>query len=457
MTLFEIKSTLGISFIYILRMLGLFIVLPIMAIYLKDFTHNVTYFQIGLAFGIYGLTQALFQIPFGILSDKFGRKQIIFLGLFIFFLGSLCVYFANSLTFVIIGRALQGAGAISAVLLALLSDLTTDSSRTKSMAIIGASIALTFGISIILSPILNNYLGFQNIFLLISGLTLIAVLVLFNYIPSPEKQKHTKESQIGIKEIVFDKIFLKLDFGIFALHASQIIMFMMIPIMLNDIGYPVKYHWQIYLPVFVLSIIAIVPMVIFSSKKQMLKLFFLTSILLLITVQYLFANFASDKQSIMLILLMYFIAFNFLEASLPSLITRLSPTNSKGLILGAYNTSQSLGIFVGGILGGYMASSFSDKASFLISAIFLMFWFFFMLKFIFPSNKRDLVVKMKPQFFDQPQKILNNIFKKINHYQFVEETLIFPSESYIIIKEDKDSTLDQKIIIKTLGEKNVIS
>jgi len=185
MTSFEIKSTLGIAFIYILRMLGLFIVLPIMSLHLTDLSEYSSTFMIGLAFGIYGLTQALFQIPFGILSDKFGRKKMILLGLFIFLVGSIFIYFSQSLIMIIIGRGLQGAGAISAVLLALLADLTTDSSRTKSMAIIGASIGLTFGISIVLSPILNSYLGFENIFLMIAILTVIAMGVLIRYIPAP--------------------------------------------------------------------------------------------------------------------------------------------------------------------------------------------------------------------------------------------------------------------------------
>lgn len=276
MTSFEIKSTLGIAFIYMLRMLGLFIVLPIMSVYLSGLGNETSTFLIGLTFGIYGLTQAIFQIPFGILSDRFGRKRIIIVGLLIFFMGSIVVFLSKSLIMIAIGRALQGAGAISAVLLALLADLTTDNARTKSMAIIGASIGITFGISIILSPILNNYFGFQNIFLLIAILSIIAMAVVIFYIPSPVKFLKKEKINYPVKKIIFDKIFLKLDYGIFALHASQIIMFMMIPLMLNELGYPIKYHWQIYLPVFVLSMLAIIPMVILSSKKNMLKSFFFT-------------------------------------------------------------------------------------------------------------------------------------------------------------------------------------
>ena len=457
MTSFEIKSTLGIAFIYMLRMLGLFIELPIMSVYLSGLGNETSTFLIGLTFGIYGLTQAIFQIPFGILSDRFGRKRIIIVGLLIFFMGSIVVFLSKSLIMIAIGRALQGAGAISAVLLALLADLTTDNARTKSMAIIGASIGITFGISIILSPILNNYFGFQNIFLLISILSIIAMAVVIFYIPSPVKFLKKEKINYPVKKIIFDKIFLKLDYGIFALHASQIIMFMMIPLMLNELGYPIKYHWQIYLPVFVLSMLAIIPMVILSSKKNMLKSFFLLSVLTLIFVQYLFMNWSNSKQAIMVILLIYFVAFNFLEATLPSLISRLSPKNVKGLVLGAYNTSQSAGIFVGGVFGGFIASQFSDQAIFILSGILLTAWFILMIRFIFPSSKNDMVIKLKPEFFEQSNKTINLIFNKIQSLDFVDEALIFANESYIIIKLKHNEEFNNKKVIKILGEKNAIN
>lgn len=457
MTSFEIKSTLGIAFIYMLRMLGLFIVLPIMSVYLSGLGDETSTFLIGLTFGIYGLTQAIFQIPFGILSDRFGRKRIIIVGLLIFFMGSIVVFLSKSLIMIAIGRALQGAGAISAVLLALLADLTTDNARTKSMAIIGASIGITFGISIILSPILNNYFGFQNIFLLIAILSIIAMAVVIFYIPSPVKFLKKEKINYPVKKIIFDKIFLKLDYGIFALHASQIIMFMMIPLMLNELGYPIKYHWQIYLPVFVLSMLAIIPMVILSSKKNMLKSFFLLSVLTLIFVQYLFMNWSNSKQAIMVILLIYFVAFNFLEATLPSLISRLSPKNVKGLVLGAYNTSQSAGIFVGGVFGGFIASQFSDQAIFILSGILLTAWFILMIRFIFPSSKNDMVIKLKPEFFEQSNKTVNLIFNKIQSLDFVDEALIFANESYIIIKLKHNEKFNNKKVIKILGEKNAIN
>jgi MFS family permease len=189
----------------------------------------------------------------------------------------------------------------------------------------------------------------------------------------------------------------------------------------------------------------------------MLKTFFLGNIILLILVQYLFINWSDSKQNIMIILLIYFVGFNFLEATLPSLISRLSPKNLKGLVLGAYNTSQSLGIFVGGILGGFIASRYGNQAIFIVSALFLLIWLFAMIKFIFPANRKDLVLKINPKFFLLSKNLTDEIYKKINRLEFVEETLIFPSESYIIIKSKNDLTLDQKKIIKIIGEKYAIS
>src|SRR6056300_863888 len=194
--------------------------------------------------------------------------------------------------------------------------------------------------------------------------------------------------------------------------------------------------------------LAIIPMIILSSKKKMLRSFFLLNVFLLIFVQFLFIIWSDGKQAIMITLLIYFIAFNFLEATLPSLISRLSPKNLKGLVLGAYNTSQSLGIFVGGLLGGYIVSIFSNEAIFIVSGILLIVWLVLMLNFIFPPNKKDMVIKIKPEFFHQPQSILNKKLQILNKLNFVEETLIFPSESYIIIKTNKEKTLDEKKVLK---------
>lgn len=457
MNAFEIKSVLGIAFIYILRMLGLFIVLPILSVYLLEISANDSKFLVGLGFGIYGLTQALLQIPFGLLSDYFGRKKMIIIGLVIFLCGSILVASFTSIYLVILGRALQGAGAISAVLLALLSDLTRDEIRTKAMGIIGASIGITFGVSIILAPLLNKYIGFQGIFWVIGMLTILAILMVVFHIPTPIKAKSEKLLLSNFFEVLSNKTFLKLDYGIFSLHASQIVMFMTIPVILNQLGYPVEYHWQVYLPVFVLSIVFMVPMIIFAQRKSLIKKLFLGNVLALIIVQILFIYYSDSKQNIMLILLIYFVGFNFLEATLPSLISRISPKNAKGFVLGIYNSSQSFGIFAGGFFGGLILTYFSNNSIYILSACLLIVWFLLMLNFIFPENKKDLILHLKNSFFKQSKIKIAAVISKINSLDFVEEALIFPSERYIIIKAKNNKKFNEKKVVKAIGEDYAIS
>lgn len=457
MNAFEIKSVLGIAFIYILRMLGLFIVLPILSVYLLEISANDSKFLVGLGFGIYGLTQALLQIPFGLLSDYFGRKKMIIIGLVIFLCGSILVASFTSIYLVILGRALQGAGAISAVLLALLSDLTRDEIRTKAMGIIGASIGITFGVSIILAPLLNKYIGFQGIFWVIGMLTILAILMVVFHIPTPIKAKSEKLLLSNFFEVLSNKTFLKLDYGIFSLHASQIVMFMTIPVILNQLGYPVEYHWQVYLPVFVLSIVFMVPMIIFAQRKSLIKKLFLGNVLALIIVQILFIYYSDSKQNIMLILLIYFVGFNFLEATLPSLISRISPKNAKGFVLGIYNSSQSLGIFAGGFFGGLILTYFSNNSIYILSACLLIVWFLLMLNFIFPENKKDLILHLKNSFFKQSKIKIAAVISKINSLDFVEEALIFPSERYIIIKAKNNKKFNEKKVVKAIGEDYAVS
>ena len=253
----EIKSSVLLASIYSLRMLGIFLILPIFAIYASELSGRPTEFQIGLAFGIYGLTQAIFQIPFGMTSDRLGRKPVIYFGLLLFIIGSFIAGISEQIEGVIIGRAIQGSGAISAVLTAFLSDLTSDKSRTKGMAIIGASIGLTFALSLVISPILNKLIGVPGIFLLMGVLAFIALGVVRFFIDEPlDKKKIKSENTNDIKSILKNFDLNRLNFGIFTLHASQISMFMAIPFYLINQGEtPLNEHWSIYLPVLVISFI----------------------------------------------------------------------------------------------------------------------------------------------------------------------------------------------------------
>ena len=386
----EIKSSALLASIYSLRMLGIFLILPIFSIYASELSGRPTEFQIGLAFGIYGLTQAILQIPFGMTSDRFGRKPVIYFGLLLFIIGSFIAGISEQIEGIIIGRAIQGSGAISAVLTAFLSDLTSDKSRTKGMAIIGASIGLTFALSLVMSRILHDLIGDPGIFLLMGVLAFIALGVVRFFIHEPLNKKKIKSGNTDdIKSILKNFDLNRLNFGIFTLHASQISMFMAIPFYLINQGeISLNQHWSIYLPVLVISFIFIVPMIIISEKKNKVKESFIFSIALLFVTQFLFIYFSNGIVGIIMALIFYFIGFNYLEASLPSLVSKLAPIQSRGLALGVYNTSQSLGIFVGGSFGGLIANFYSYQGTFLFCSLLIMIWLILSISMKMPINKK---------------------------------------------------------------------
>ena len=386
----EIKSSVLLASIYSLRMLGIFLILPIFSIYASELSGRPTEFQIGSAFGIYGLTQAILQIPFGMTSDRLGRKPVIYFGLLLFIIGSFIAGISEQIEGVIIGRAIQGSGAISAVLTAFLSDLTSDKSRTKGMAIIGASIGLTFALSLVISPILNKHIGVPGIFILMGVLAFIALGVVKFFIDEPlGKKKIKSENTSDIRSILKNFELNRLNFGIFTLHASQISMFMAIPFYLINQGeIPLNQHWIIYLPVLVISFIFIVPMIIISEKRNIAKESFIFSIALLFVTQFLFIYFSNGIVGIIMALVFYFIGFNYLEASLPSLVSKLAPIQRRGLALGVYNTSQSLGIFVGGSLGGLIANFHGYQGAFLFCSFLIMIWLVLSIPMKMPINKK---------------------------------------------------------------------
>ena len=386
----EIKSSALLASIYSLRMLGIFLILPIFSIYASELSGRPTEFQIGLAFGIYGLTQAILQIPFGMTSDRFGRKPVIYFGLLLFIIGSFIAGISEQIEGVIIGRAIQGSGAISAVLTAFLSDLTSDKSRTKGMAIIGVSIGLTFALSLVISPILNELIGVPGIFLLMGILAFIALGVVRFFIHEPLNKKKIKSGNTDdIKSILKNFDLNRLNFGIFTLHASQISMFMAIPFYLINQGeISLNQHWSIYLLVLVISFIFIVPMIIISEKKNKVKESFIFSIALLFVTQFLFIYFSNGIVGIIMALIFYFIGFNYLEVSLPSLVSKLAPIQSRGLALGVYNTSQSLGIFVGGSFGGLIANFYGYQGTFLFCSLLIMIWLILSISMKMPINRK---------------------------------------------------------------------
>ncbi len=361
-----------ISLIMTTRMLGLFMIFPIFSVYASKYT-NTTPYLIGLAIGIYGLTQALLQIPFGYLSDKYGRKSMLTIGLIIFFIGSIVVANSTDIIGIVIGRALQGSGAISAVLMAFLADFISENQRSKANAFVGVQIGIAFMLALLLGPIISAKLGISGLFWVIALLSIIA-LIIVSTMPDIKPKEQYALSIVNIKKVLNIDL-LRLDFSIFALHLILTCAFIAMPIVLKENNIiDIKDSWQIYLPIIMLSFIGMLPMVILASKHKKIKLVFLSAITLLIISQILFYQTELTYTSFLILLTLFFIAFNALEAILPSLIASGASADKRGLAMGLYSTSQFLGVFVGGISGGRIYNIFNLNSVFLFTTFIAIIW-----------------------------------------------------------------------------------
>jgi MFS family permease len=351
----EKRAGISLASIFALRMLGLFLILPVFAIYAKDLPGGDDMSMVGLALGAYGFTQACLQIAYGAASDRFGRKPVIVFGLILFVIGSLVAASASDIAGSIIGRILQGAGAISAAVTALAADLTREQHRTKVMAMIGSSIGLVFALSMVGAPLLYTTIGMPGIFALTGILAMIAIFVVLKVVPAAPVIPRQPGWSSFVEVLVHPQL-LRMNFGVFALHLMQTAMWVLLPsaLVLSG-GLPVGEHWKIYLPAVLLSFVIMVPAIIAAEKHGRMKLVFNSAIGLLVAVQLGFAFFGQGVWALSFWLMLFFVAFNVLEATQPSLISRIAPPHAKGAALGIYNTTQSLGLFLGGVLGGSLA------------------------------------------------------------------------------------------------------
>lgn len=386
MTVTELRGSLSLASVLFLRMLGLFLILPVFTLYARTLTDS-TPTLVGLAFGIYGLTQASLQIPFGMLSDKLGRKPVIFAGLLIFIVGSLLASQADSIWTMILGRALQGAGAISAALMALVADLTREQQRTKAMALIGISIGFAFSLAFIAGPVLDALIGVSGIFILSAILAVLAIIVLYLLVPTPQISSFHSDAEVSLAmlgNVLRDHKLLKLNLGIFILHTVLMANFIVVPTAIQDYaGLPSAYHWQIYLPVLFTSVIFMAPAIIVGERTRTSGIFFKGAVLILLLSQTAYFFWHSTLVALAIVLLAFFTAFNYLEASLPSLISTMSSKNSKGTALGVYASSQFIGTFTGGLIGGIIHEHFGLSAVFIFGGIMTLIWF---LVILLPTN-----------------------------------------------------------------------
>ncbi|MCP3871099.1 MAG: MFS transporter [Gammaproteobacteria bacterium] len=360
-------------------MLGLFLILPVFAIYAEELS-GVTPVLVGVAIGAYGLTQAMLQIPFGMLSDRIGRKPVIIGGLLIFALGSMVAAQSDTIWGVIIGRALQGSGAIAAVVMALAADLTQEHNRLKAMAVIGMSIGLAFALSLILGPVLSHFIGVSGIFWLTAVLALSGVAITLFVVPNPEETHFHRDAQPvpgQFSRVLANPDLLRLDVGILLLHTGMTALFLVLPLVLRDsAGLDVSRHWMIYLPVLVLSVLLLVPLVVIAENRRKMKQVFLLSIAALAVAQFGFFNYYSSLWGVVFFLLVYFTAFNVLEATLPSLVAKMAPADAKGTAMGVYSTSQFSGAFLGGLVGGWAHTYFGLQGVFLFGMVAMIIWLF---------------------------------------------------------------------------------
>lgn len=385
----ERKAVLSLACILAFRMLGLFIIIPVFSPYLQSLD-NSTPLLIGFAMGIYGLTQAIFQLPFGILSDHMGRKKVITLGLLLFLLGSVVAGSSQNVLLVILGRALQGTGAISGATMALLSDLTSEESRTKAMAVMGMSIGSAFMLAFILGPTLNTIISVQNIFYVVASLVVPILAILWLVTPTPSLETHVNVNNniilpknlrsvfnpVKITKVNKDiySLIKILSFSVFTLHGILMANFVAIPIIFKRLGLTSQQQAWIYIIVFVLAVLVMLPILITAEKKQQQRKAILFSVLILILAETILWLLNAKFWGIIIGLILFFVGFNVLEASLPSLISKVAPKNNKGAVMGVYSTAQFLGPMLGGALAGVLFNYFSLVSVFLLGMIWAVFW-----------------------------------------------------------------------------------
>jgi MFS family permease len=440
----ERRALSGLAAVFGVRMLGLFMILPVFSPYAVQLKGHSA-FLVGVALGAYGLTQAIFQIPLGMLSDRLGRKPVIVCGLLLFFLGSVVAASADTIMGVIIGRALQGAGAIAAAVIAMLADLTRDEQRTKAMLLIGITIGATFVVSLLLGPVLDGAIGVRGIFWLTAALALVAVTLVLAAVPTPVRSTHHLDAEpvpTQFLAVLRNKELLRLDLGIFVLHMVLTALFVVVPIaLLHYAGLPVREHWHVYLPAMILSLFVVLPAVNIGERRRKLRNVFLAAVLVLMASQ--LVLFKGYQSFIWLAgaLFLFFTGFNMLEALLPSLISKIAPVDSKGTAIGVYSTFEFFGAFVGGTAGGYLLGQYGMASVFAFTGGLLMVWV--MVAATMPEPR--MVATRLLHVGRQQPAAARELARKLTNITGVVEAIVIAEEGVAYVKVDS-STLDEEAL-----------
>ncbi|APR34515.1 MFS transporter [Paraburkholderia sp. SOS3] len=367
----EMRATVALASIFALRMLGLFMIMPVFSIYARTIPGGDNVFLVGVALGAYGVTQSLLYIFYGWVSDKVGRKPVIATGLLIFALGSFVAALAHDMTWIIVGRVIQGMGAVSSAVIAFIADLTSEEHRTKAMAMVGGSIGISFAVAIVGAPVVFQWVGMSGLFALVGVFSVLAVGVVLWVVPDAPKPVHVRAP---FREVLHNVELLRLNFGVLVLHATQTALFLVVPRILEADGLPVRSHWMIYLPVMGLSFVMMVPAIIAAEKRGKMKAVLVGAIFLILTGQLLLGAAAHTIAIVAAILFVYFLGFNILEASQPSLVSKLAPGTRKGAAVGVYNTTQSIGLALGGVVGGWLLKIDGSSAVFFTCSGLVFCW-----------------------------------------------------------------------------------
>ena len=443
----ETRAASGLALVFAFRMLGMFMVLPVLATYGMDLV-GATPALIGLAIGAYGLTQAIFQIPFGVISDRIGRRPVIYLGLIVFALGSVLAANSDSIWGVIAGRVLQGAGAISAAVMALLSDLTREQHRTKAMAMIGMTIGLSFAVAMVVGPLLTRAFGLSGLFLATGAMALVGIVIVMFMVPRSTGTLQHRESGVARQALLptlRHPDLLRLDLGIFVLHAMLMSSFIALPLALVEkAGLPKEQHWWVYLTALLISFFAMIPFIIYGEKKRKMKRVLLGAVVTLMLTELFFWKFGDSLRALVVGTVVFFTAFNLLEASLPSLISKVSPAGGKGTAMGVYSTSQFLGSALGGILGGWLFQHGGLSVVFLGCAGLAALWLAFAVTMREPPYVTSLRLPLSPEALREA-----GLAERLKAVTGVTDAVIVAEESAIYIKLDTElldrATLEQLV------------
>ncbi len=442
----ERRAALGLAAIYASRMLGLFLILPVFTLYAQEYP-DYTPLLAGLAMGAYGLSQALLQIPFGVLSDRLGRKPVITAGLLLFAAGSVWAALATSVVGILIGRAIQGAGAIAGPVLALAADLTREEHRTRVMAVIGASIGLSFAAALVVGPVLGRHLGLGGIFWVTAGLAIAGLAVLHLLVPTPQVSRVRRDAEpvpAQLGGVLRNPDLLRLDAGILALHFVMTALFVALPLLLRDqVGIDSDHHWVLYLAVLVLSVALMVPFVVLAERHRRMKAVFVGAVGAAALAQVGLFLPGPDTVRVVALLVLYFTAFNVLEATLPSLVARIAPPHSKGSAMGVYATSQFLGAFLGGAAGGWALGLGGPQAVFAVSALALAAWLAVAAGMRAPAHLTTRLVAVGP--LDAVQADV--LAERLAAVAGVAEAVVVAEDGVAYLKVDR-ATLDEEALAR---------